>query len=60
MDKVENEYAIFDYGDRVVVNDEVFERVGLVGVDLWLHHSENPNFFDSVTVLENYCMEWRR
>ena len=32
MDKVENEYAIFDYGDPVVVNDEVFERVGLVGV----------------------------
>ena len=34
MDKGENEYA-------VVVNEEDFERVGLVGVNLWLHNSES-------------------
>jgi hypothetical protein len=60
MDKTENEYAISDYGDPVVVNVEVFDRGGLVGVDLWLyHHLENPNSFDSETVLVNYCTEWR-
>ena len=46
---VEIEYATFDNGDPVVVTDEpeVFERVGLVGVNLCLNHSENPNFFNS-------------
>ena len=34
MDKVENEYATSDYGDPDVVNDEVFDQGGLVGVDL--------------------------
>ena len=32
MDMVENEYATFNNGDPAVVTDEVFERVGLVGV----------------------------
>ena len=32
MDMVEIEYATFDNGDPAVVTDEVFERVGLVGV----------------------------
>ena len=60
MDKIENEHASSDYGDPVVVNDEVFDQGGLVGVDLWLYyHLENPNSFDSESVLVNYCMEWR-
>ena len=49
MDMVEIEYATFDNGGPVVVTDEseVFERVGLVGVNLCLNHSKNQNFFDS-------------
>jgi hypothetical protein len=58
MDKIENEYATSDYGDPAV-NDEAFDRGGLEGDDLWLHHSENPDLFDSETVLVNYCMERR-
>ena len=57
MDKIENEYASSERGDLVVVNDEVFDRGGLVGVDLWMHHLKSPNLFDSETVLVNYCME---
>ena len=57
MDKTENECASSNHGDAV--NDEVFDRDGLVEVDLWLcHHSENPSSFDSKTVLVNYYMEW--
>lgn len=60
MDKIENEHARSDYGDPAVVNDEVFDRDGLVGVDLCLYrHLENPNSFDSETVLANYCVKWR-
>ena len=49
MDIIEIEYATFDNGDPAGVTDEpeVFERVGLVGVNLCLNHSENPNFFNS-------------
>ena len=54
MDKIENEYARSDHGDIDVVNDEVFDRGGLVGVDLYLyHHLEDPNSFDLTTVLVN-------
>ena len=48
MDKIENEYAISNYGyPVVVVTGEVFDRDGLVGDDLWLqHHLEIPNSID--------------
>lgn len=58
MDKIGNDYATSDFADPVVVNDGVFDRGGLVGVDLWLHHLENPNLLDSETLLVNYSMEW--
>jgi hypothetical protein len=53
MNKIENDHASSAYSD-LVVNVEVFDRGGLVGVDLWLyHHLENPNSIDSETVLVN-------
>ena len=36
MEKIGNEYASSEHGDTV--NDEVFDRGRLVGVDLWLYH----------------------
>ena len=57
MGKIENENVTSEYGDPVVVDDEVFDLGESVGVDLWwLHHLENPNLFDSEIVLVNYCM----
>ena len=46
MDKVENEYAVGFQTSWVGAN--------LVGVNLWLHNSENPNFFNSVTILAKW------